>query len=183
MRGRSGLLAIVGLSATMLAGCHNGAAPDQAEKPKSEMQQELEQLHVQFERDKDGTVVSIDATLAGSSFTDEHMSQVLHTVSVKTLVLTRTAITNDGLKGISRLKNLQALFLDDTSVGDAGLPHIASCSELRELSLTGSQVSDKGIAKLAALRKLRKLVLFASKASTAAVKKLQKQLPKTKIWN
>ena len=52
------------------------------------------------------------------------------------LVLSNTAVDNDGLEKISLLESIESLNLRDTAISDAGLDHIAELRNLKVLDLS-----------------------------------------------
>ena len=68
--------------------------------------------------------------------------------SVTALSLTRTKITDAGLKEVTKLQKLTWLDLSGTNITDAGLKEIAKMQKLWSLHLTDTQITDAGVAEL-----------------------------------
>ncbi len=82
------------------------------------------------------------------------------------------------LRGLTGLKSLD---LSGSQVTDAGLVHLAHLKNLDELLLS-DHITDAGLPKLAGLSGLSYLNLAKSKVTKEGVRKLEKALPKCKIW-
>ncbi len=63
--------------------------------------------------------------------------------------LSRTKVTDAGLKHLAGLKQLRTLYLDHTKVTDAGLKHLSGLRQLQWLHLGHTQVTDAGLKHLA----------------------------------
>jgi Leucine-rich repeat (LRR) protein len=63
--------------------------------------------------------------------------------------LSKTAITDEGLKHLSVLINIDTLNLENTQISDAGLKHLSDLTNLDQLLLgNNTQVTDEGIKEL-----------------------------------
>ena len=62
--------------------------------------------------------------------------------------LSRTQITDAGLKEVAKLQNLRDLVLIDTQITDAGLKDIAKLQQLRRLRLSNTKITKAGVAEL-----------------------------------
>jgi hypothetical protein len=87
-------------------------------------------------------------------------------------------VTDSGLACIKGLKNLRTLDLSGTMVTDAGLAHLENLAELRELDLSVDMISDAGITHLKGLHKLRELKLIGTSVTDGAVASLTVAIPK-----
>ncbi len=85
-------------------------------------------------------------------FTDEELAQVVAHLnafpSFSTLSLSRSDVTDDGLRHLHRLRNLEYLRLRATSISDQGLQHLATLPNLKKVELHRTNVTDAGIAEL-----------------------------------
>lgn len=113
-----------------------------------------------------------DAKIGSIAAVGDHIAQ---------LDLSKTAVTDAGLKPVAGLKRLVRLDLNQTQIGDAGLAELKSLEHLHYLNLYGTQVTDAGLEHLRAFKGLESLYLWQSKVTEAGVKKLQAALPDTKI--
>src|ERR1700733_980566 len=64
--------------------------------------------------------------------------------------LSRTAITNEGLRELAGLKRLRILWLDSSQVTDAGVKEIAALASLQELDLSRTNVAGTDLKALSA---------------------------------
>ncbi|MEM9381104.1 MAG: hypothetical protein AAGB93_14225 [Planctomycetota bacterium] len=88
-------------------------------------------------------------TVAGTEFNDEDVPFLADLLSLRSLDLTGTQVTNKGLKELGRLAlPLENLVLADTRISDAGVEHLASLPRLDSLDLSGTFVSGRGIAQV-----------------------------------
>jgi Leucine-rich repeat (LRR) protein len=67
---------------------------------------------------------------------------------LRTLTLTKTQITDDGLRHVSGLTELLTLRLDSTQITDDGLRHLIGLNNLLQLNLNDTQVTDEGTLDL-----------------------------------
>ncbi len=89
------------------------------------------------------------AAVAGAAFGDAELEKLA--AAGKDLVwldLSRTGITDAGLKALGKMPNLQHLDLRGTAVGDAGLEALAPLHNLQTLGLYGTAVTDAGLPAL-----------------------------------
>jgi Leucine-rich repeat (LRR) protein len=97
-------------------------------------------------------------------FNDDHFQHV---------DVSRTRLTDAGLRHLSGLKGLEILDLRDTWTGDDGLKHIAGLARLKVLHLSGTQVTDDGLADLERMQNLQWLSLSRTAVTDAAVDHLR----------
>jgi hypothetical protein len=97
------------------------------------------------------------------------------------LDLSRTKVSDAGLKGLSGGARLLRLDLHATAVTDAGLGFLKGLKELRSLNVYGTSVSDAGLAELEGLSSLEDLYLRETKATEAGIAKLGEKLPLAEI--
>ena len=85
-------------------------------------------------------------------FNDEELAGIIDHINVftgaKTLDLTRSPITDDGLRCLSRVRDLERLYLGDTAITDAGLANLEPLVSLKRVWLIGTKVTEQGVAKL-----------------------------------
>lgn len=80
--------------------------------------------------------------------------------SLKSLILDRTGVTDDGLKSLAGLKGLQALSLNGTKVTGTGFAHLTGFNELHTLAYTDVPVSNAAMAHLKNFPRLRALSIY-----------------------
>lgn len=114
--------------------------------------------------------------------TDKEIEQILHIApNVTEVDLSRTKVTDEGLKHIGKLARLTHLNLNRTGITDAGIKHLANLPALEWVNLYGTGVTDASIPDLAKHRKLKALYLWESKVTPEGAAKLRKTLAKTKV--
>ena len=127
-------------------------------------------------------LVEVDYNLVGDHIDDGQLAGLAPIdAQVAALNLSRTKVTDDGLKALEPLKNLRKLHLENTKIGDAGLTHLKGLTSLEYLNLYGTQVTDSGLAQLEGLKNLKALYLWQTKVTPAGVEKLKQALPKCEI--
>ncbi|HEY6546322.1 MAG TPA: c-type cytochrome domain-containing protein, partial [Vicinamibacteria bacterium] len=115
------------------------------------------------------------AAIAGSAFGDAELQKLEPVGSdLLWLDLSRTRVTDAGLKVLARMPNLEHLDLRGTAVGDEGVKALASLSHLHTLSLYGTGVTDAGLESLRGLPSLRRLYVGSTKATGPGVQALRK---------
>ena len=97
------------------------------------------------------------------------------------LDLSRTKVSDAGLKALSGGIRLVRLDLHATAVTDAGLGSLKALKELRYLNLFGTAVSDAGLVDLAELSLLDDVYLRETKVTEAGIAKLGEKLPLAEI--
>ncbi|HZU34927.1 MAG TPA: hypothetical protein VFA18_03410 [Gemmataceae bacterium] len=93
-----------------------------------------------------------------------------------------TKLTDQGLERIKALNPILELYLNNTAITDAGLTHLTDLKQLQRLCLNGTGVTDAGLEHLTGLSDLEVLTLQDTKVTPTGVQKLQKALPKAKIF-
>lgn len=88
---------------------------------------------------------------------------------LKTLRLTGTGISNQALEEISGLPALRVLHLSKTEITDDGLKHITCMQTLEELSLSGCAISDQSLVHICRLPALQILKLGETRVTDAAL--------------
>ena len=97
------------------------------------------------------------------------------------LKLSRTSITDEGLKELSGFTNLRRLFIDNTSISDQGIESISGNNDLTYLNLVGTGLTDQGIQYLNQLKQLEEVFLFRTKVSDKGILQLQQSNPSLRI--
>ena len=118
------------------------------------------------------------AAIAGTSFGDAEL-QKLGSVGgdLLWLDLSRTGVTDAGLKVLAKMPKLERLDLRGTAVGDDGVRALASLSNLQTLSLYGTWVTDAGLESLRGLPSLRRVYVGGTKVTEPGRDALRKARP------
>ena len=126
------------------------------------------------------TITALD--LGGSkALTDEGVRHLSRLPRLKHLDLGGTAITDRGLQALRGLSALETLSLAGTHITDEGLAHLAHCHQLRQINLSWTRTGDGAIRALAGKAQLHD---FASGIGvTDAGIALLHELPVFKSWH
>ena len=122
------------------------------------------------------------AAIAGATFGDAELRKLGSVGSdLLWLDLSRTSITDAGLKVLAKMPNLEHLDLRGTAVGDDGVRALASLSKLHTLSLYGTGVTDAGLEALRGVPSLRRLYVGGTKVADPGLDALRKARPQLLI--
>jgi hypothetical protein len=115
------------------------------------------------------------AAIAGATFGDAEL-QKLESVGKDLfwLDLSRTGISDAGLKVLAKMPNLERLDLRGTAVGDDGVRALAGLNNLETLSLYGTRVTDAGLEALQGLPSLRRLYVGGTAVTERGLDALRK---------
>jgi hypothetical protein len=124
------------------------------------------------------------AAIAGAAFGDEELQKLGSVGSdLRWLDLSRTDLTDAGLKVVAKMPNLEHLDLRGTAIGDEGVRALAGLQNLQTLSLYGTAVTDSGLEALRGLPSLRRLYVGGTKVTEPgldALRKARKELQITR---
>ena len=123
------------------------------------------------EQDPIRPVVSVD--LSRTLVTDAGLKNVAAFTQLKKLDLHGTRITDAGLPHLQGLTRLQWLFLGQTEVTAAGMAHLQGLNQLEWLCLSMTEVNDAGLEHLKGLTQLKMLSLGRTKVTDAGLKHLK----------
>jgi uncharacterized membrane protein len=79
--------------------------------------------------------------------------------------LSRTKVTDEGLKTLGSFPNLRYIDLSNTAVTSRGLASLTNLAKLESLNLTATSVDDQGVLPFRNKKGLRHLYLFGTKAT------------------
>ncbi len=137
----------------------------------------------------DASLVGIDRLtlqslgLSHTSITDAGLEHVAKLTGLQVLWLDGTSITDAGLAHVAKLTtSLQELGLSGTSITDAGLAHVSRLTSLRWLRLNGTSITDAGLEHVANLTRLQELRLEGTSITDAGVAALKKELPRLTVY-
>jgi internalin A len=117
-----------------------------------------------------------------SNTTEVPMAQIEHLTRLKSLCLSGSTISDEGLAHVTGLTNLSILELTGTRITDAGLAHLKGLANLAELHLDSTQTTAAGLKNLKALTKLTHVVLDGEQINDTGVKELRQALPSLNIF-
>lgn len=78
---------------------------------------------------------------------------------ISILDLTKSRVTDEGLRDLVRIRGLQCLILNNTAVSDAGMERLLFLKDLRALELKGTRVTEAGLKTLSRHAGLERLCL------------------------
>lgn len=115
------------------------------------------------------------AAIAGATLGDAEL-QKLGSVGndLLWLDLSRTGVTDAGLKVLVKMPNLEHLDLRGTAVGDDGVRALAPLNNLKTLGLYGTRVTDAALEALRGLPSLRRLYVGGTKVTGPGLDALRK---------
>ena len=106
-------------------------------------------------------------------FADGDLAELKNMISLTTLNLAATRVTNAGLEHLKGLTSLSRLDLWGTQVMDAGLEHLKGLTSLSHLDLGGTRVTDAGLEHLKGLTALTDLGLVGTQVTDAGLEHLK----------
>lgn len=120
-------------------------------------------------------------TLRGNGCSDANLRELRH-VRLESLRLLSGPVTDAGLEELAAQADLRSLVIQCPAVSDEGLRHIGTLTNLESLTLFCPKVTDAGMEHLRALTNLRSLDLRSTKVTPAGVARLQRALPRARIF-
>ena len=110
--------------------------------------------------------------LSGKEVTEGSLSQLSQMKRLKVLNLSRSTITDDGLKYISHM-TVGKLYLGRTQITDAGIKHLARMTGLKFLSLAGTQITAGSIEHISQITGLEELYLGRTNLTDGELERLR----------
>ena len=111
-------------------------------------------------------------SLTNGPVTDEALDRFAHWDEVHDLWLTRTKVSDSGLKCLRSADLHGKLNLLGTSIGDEGLKHLTGRTYFYKLNLSGTRITDLGLAHLAGLTEMHYLDLSHTPITDGGLKYL-----------
>ncbi|MEM0897213.1 MAG: c-type cytochrome domain-containing protein [Verrucomicrobiota bacterium] len=121
--------------------------------------------------------------IANQSKTNDQTIQNLLAIApnIVELDLSRTKITDEGLKTVGKLARLRKLNLNNTGIDGSGLSELKELKDLEWLNLYNTSVDDKALPLIAQNRKLKSIYLFNTQISEEGAENLRQSMSSTKI--
>lgn len=130
----------------------------------------------------DGDAIEVSFSALGEKMTDRDLILLEGLESsLVWLDLSKTGISDEGLKTLSTYSQLQRLSLQQTDITDAGLKHLATLKTLEALNLHSTSVTNEGIQALLPLENLRRLYLWKTKVTLIGAANLCEKMPNVDI--
>lgn len=120
-------------------------------------------------------------SVSSTGITNEGLAEIAHLRSLLYLYLADCRIGDDGVKQLAGLRNLQNLSLNETDITDAGLAALKDVQALTYLNLRGTRIGDASLPHLMGLKNLEIIVLRNTDVSAAGVARLKAALPNCKV--
>lgn len=120
--------------------------------------------------DEEGQVVGLNLTACPLQPGDAQI--ISQFKQLRSLILSRTSISDDDVAAVSQLPKLGRLDLSDTRISNAALVHVSQLKLLTELSLSSTSISNNAIPELARLPLLQHLNLSRTKLTDASAETL-----------
>ncbi|HUY33298.1 MAG TPA: hypothetical protein VMV69_11005 [Pirellulales bacterium] len=148
----------------------------------------LQSLHAANTRISDETLKSISSLpniqvldLTGTLVSDKGIKHLSKLITLTGLDLEGTKITGTGVKQLAPLKQLRYLNLASTAVGDDEMQILNDLTHLTSLLLAGTQITDRTVQQMQHL-KLLSLSVWGTKVTGACVGSLSKQQNLMTLW-
>jgi predicted Ser/Thr protein kinase len=111
----------------------------------------------------------VQVVLSGRPATDDDLAVLSAFPDLEVLDLSRTQVTDAGMRRLAGLKRLRELVLFKTAVGDAGMQAVGQLTALETLELQFTGVGDAGLGRLTGLARLRDLSLVRTRVTSAGM--------------
>jgi hypothetical protein len=124
----------------------------------------------------------LNLVLSSCPITNTGLSQLEGKYNVRCLVLTKTAITDEGIKYL-RGMNLQTLDLSSTKITDKGLAALGELEfpRLKEIALERTRVTNDGLMHLASFKNLEWISIAGTKVTKEGIRHLKAKLPEATV--
>lgn len=101
--------------------------------------------------------------------------------SVTWLNLAGTSTSDEGMSNLAQFTHLTRLHIGNTAVTDRGISHLKNLVYLESLNLYGTRVTDEGLQQLSSLKNLKTLYLWKTGVTPEGAARLQNSLPQLKV--
>ncbi|MCE9608122.1 MAG: SMP-30/gluconolactonase/LRE family protein [Planctomycetia bacterium] len=105
---------------------------------------------------------------------DAWLSQLAGQDKLRTLELSGTAVTSEGLVHLKDLKALEVLNICLTACSDAGFEHLAELTKMKRMVICASKITGSGFAHLQGMTQLESINLHSTPASDAGLEAIGK---------
>ncbi|MFT3706087.1 MAG: hypothetical protein QM817_00335 [Archangium sp.] len=113
--------------------------------------------------------------------TDKTM-EAISGLPLKTLYVSRTALTDKGMASLAKIKTLETLWIEKTEVGDKGVAAFAKHPKLRWLKADETKITDGCVTTLVTLAEFDSLQAPKAGITEAGEKKLKEKFPKARVY-
>lgn len=132
---------------------------------------------------RDTNLIMVDFRAEAANIGDSQMERLQPVAEqLAWLNLSRTRISDEGLREFSNFENLVRLHLDNTDITDDGLEHLKDLNRLEYLNLYNApKITDAGLEHLEGLENLRRLYLWQTQVTDDGAARLLAALPELEI--
>lgn len=113
---------------------------------------------------------------------NQHLAKLKDLISLRSLLLPDTQITDEALTHLRGLTELELLWMDRTGVTDAGLSHLWNLKKLESLSLNGTQIKGDGLRSISGHTVLKRLSLKQTQVDNQGIRSLGEFPFLTHVW-
>ena len=124
-------------------------------------------------RVKEGSVSQTCLFYGGSTMTDAQIECFHGFSGIRHVDLSKTQITDAGLKVVASLPDLAYLDVPGTRITDRGLVHLKGLTHLQGLNLSHTEVTGSGLEHIAGLAQLRVLELGGTRVTDSGLKEFR----------
>jgi len=107
-------------------------------------------------------------------FADEHMAYFAGDLEITNLALSRSKITDKGLRYLSELTKLNRIDLTDTLITDKGLDYLSPLERWELLFIAGTEITDRGMKVFSSVKSLGMLDLSNTSITDDGLRHLRK---------
>jgi len=116
-----------------------------------------------------------------SKITDLFLSSLSALAELRTLDLSGTAVTGDGLRHLKNLSKLEHLALCETRLTTDAFRTLGELAALVSVRVDGTPINDETLQHLTSLRNLREIWAFDTKITLEGVRQFRKLCPQAKV--
>ncbi len=158
----------------VLAALALACSPRVVEPPSIETHEDSFAEQARAVRDGRSTQIRLDA----AEVTDDDLNHLRGLEDkLRRINLSRTRVTDDGLKLLGTMHKLEQLRLSGPNISDAGLKAVAQLSGLRFLHLIDAPITDVGLDQLHSLDHLESLYLDGTRVTDEGLGRLVAAMP------
>lgn len=125
-----------------------------------------------------GKIKTLESLFVWSTSVGDKTMEAISGLPLQTLYVSKTAVTDAGMKSLAKIKTLETLWCDRTEIGDKGVAHFAKHPKLHWLQGDETKVTDAVTTTLLTLPELNSFSARRTTVTDAAIAKLTEKFPK-----